>query len=398
MKRPIAALAVLALITTGAAAQEGCDKGAKFRPWLAEFKKEAVAEGIPANVVESALRGVEYNPKIVGLDRAQGVFSQSFLQFVKRMVADYRLTQGRAKIAKFRDSFERIEAEYGVPAAVLTGFWGLETDFGAVMGDLESIPSVATLAYDCRRPEMFRDELKDLLRIIARGDLKLEQMRGPWAGELGQFQFLPTFYLSKGVDYDDDGRVDLINSTPDALASAANLMSSFGWRAGEPWLEEVTVPAKLDWQQADIAIQHPVSYWLEAGVRPAHGELKGRNLNASLHLPMGRNGPAFLAYPNFQAYLQWNQSLVYATTAGYYATRLAGAPPVGPGRGTVEPLAYKDILDLQKRLVARGHDVGKVDGKLGAATRAAVKAVQLELGLPADSYPDQDFLSRLRAQ
>ena len=134
MKRPIAALAVLALITTGAAAQEGCDKGAKFRPWLADFKKEAVAEGIPANVVESALRGVEYNPKIVGLDRAQSVFSQSFLQFVKRMVADYRLTQGKAKIAKFRDSFERIEAEYGVPSAVLTGFWGLETDFGAVMG------------------------------------------------------------------------------------------------------------------------------------------------------------------------------------------------------------------------------------------------------------------------
>ena len=398
MKRPIAALAVLALITTGAAAQQGCDKGANFRPWLAEFKKEAVAEGIPAEVVETALRGVEYNPKIVGLDRAQSVFSQSFLQFVKRMVADYRLTQGKAKIAKFRDSFERIEAEYGVPAAVLTGFWGLETDFGAVMGDLESIPSVATLAYDCRRPEMFRDELKDLLRIIARGDLKLEQMRGPWAGELGQFQFLPTFYLSKGVDYDGDGRVDLINSTPDALASAANLMSSFGWRAGEPWLEEVIVPAKLDWKEADIAIQHPVSYWLEAGVRPAHGELNGRNLNASLHLPMGRNGPAFLAYPNFQAYLQWNQSLVYATTAGYYATRLAGAPPVGPGRGTVEPLAYKDILDLQKRLVARGYDVGKVDGKLGAATRAAVKAVQLELGLAADSYPDQDFLSRLRAQ
>jgi lytic murein transglycosylase len=398
MKRPIAALAVLALITTGAAAQQACDKGANFRPWLAEFKKEAVAEGIPAEVVETALRGVEYNPKIVGLDRAQSVFSQSFLQFVERRVADYRLTQGKAKIAKFRDSFERIEAEFGVPPAVLTGFWGLETDFGAVMGDLESIHSVATLAYDCRRPEMFRDELKDLLRIIARGDLTAEEMRGPWAGELGQFQFLPTYYLAQGVDYDGDGKVNLIRSTPDALASAANLMKSFGWRAGEPWLEEVTVPAEMDWQQADIAIQHPVSYWLKAGVKPAHGPLKGENLEASLHLPMGRNGPAFLAYPNFQAYLQWNQSLVYATTAAYFATRLAGAPAVGPGRGTVEPLAYKDIVELQKLLVARGHDVGKVDGKLGAATRAAVKAVQLELGLPADSYPDQDFLSRLRAK
>lgn len=398
MKRPFAALAVLALLSTTAHAAQGCDKGANFKPWLAAFKKEAAAEGIPASVISSALNGVQYDPKVVQLDRAQGVFSQSFLQFAKRMVADYRLTQGKAKISKYRDAFERIEAEFGVPAPVLTGFWGLETDFGAVMGDLESIPSVATLAYDCRRPDMFRQELKDLLRIIARGDLTVEQMRGPWAGELGQFQFLPSFYLAQGTDYDGDGRVDLIRSTPDALASAANLMKSFGWRAGEPWIEEVRVPAKMDWKEADLAIQHPVSYWLKAGVSPAHGDLRGRNLQASLLLPMGRNGPAFLAYPNFQAYLQWNQSLVYATTAAYFATRLAGAPPVGAGRAPVEALGYKEILDLQKRLAARGFDVGKVDGKLGAATRAAVKTVQLEAGLPADGYPDQEFLSRLRAQ
>ncbi|MDP4823142.1 MAG: lytic murein transglycosylase, partial [Aestuariivirgaceae bacterium] len=316
MKNTVAAFAVLALLSTTANAAQVCDKGANFKPWLAAFKKEAAAEGIPASVIAQALNGVQYDPKVVQLDRAQGVFSQSFLQFAKRMVADYRLTQGKARIAKYRDTFERIEAEFGVPAAVLTGFWGLETDFGAVMGDLQSIHSVATLAYDCRRPDMFRDELKDLLRIIARGDLTAQQMRGPWAGELGQFQFLPSFYLSHGTDYDGDGRVNLIGSTPDALASAANLMNSFGWRAGEPWLEEVTVPAKLDWKEADIAIQHPVSYWLKAGVRPARGQLKGSKLQASLHLPMGRNGPAFLAYPNFKAYLQWNQSLVYATTAG----------------------------------------------------------------------------------
>lgn len=401
MKRVALSLAVLALSIVSvqaATVSPACDKGANFRPWLAEFKKEAVAEGIPAGIVNSALANVAYDPKIVQLDRGQSVFSQSFLQFAERMIAEYRLKQGKALLAKNRAVFERIEAEYGVPGPVLAGFWGLETDFGANMGKLETIPAVATLAYDCRRPERFRGELIDLLRILARGDLTLEQMRGPWAGELGQFQFLPSYYLSHGVDADGDGRVDLRGSTADALASAANLMRSFGWQKGQPWLEEVRVPAKLDWKEADVTIQHPVDYWIKAGVVPVSGELKGKGLPASLLLPMGKDGPAFLAYPNFQAYLQWNQSLIYSATAGYFATRLAGAPPVSPGRAEIRPLGYKEILELQKILVSRGLDVGEVDGKLGALTRAAVKIAQLDAGVAADGYPTQDFLARLRAQ
>lgn len=392
-----AALACLMTLSfpASAAAPQACDNGAKFAPWLAAFAAEAQAEGIPAATLREALAGVTYDPKVVGLDRGQAVFNQSFLQFSGRMVADYRLKMGRAKIAKYKAVFDQIEATTGVPPEVITGFWGLETDFGANMGKMETIRSVATLAYDCRRPDMFRDELKDLLRVIARGDLTAAQMRGPWAGELGQFQFLPSYYLNYAVDFDGDGRRDLLTSTPDALASAAALIQSFGWRTGEPWLEEVQVPAEMDWKEADLAITHPRSYWVKAGVRGVRVPLKGDAMPAALLLPMGRNGPAFVAYANFQVYLQWNQSLVYSTTAAYFATRIDGAPPVSPGRAPVTPLSGTEVMALQRALAARGHDVGKIDGKLGAATRAAVKAEQIRLGMPADSYPTPELLAAL---
>ena len=402
MKSAKSALAALCLVVpfstpVNAATAPACDNGARFSSWLSEFKQEAVAEGIPARVVQQSLAGIQYDPAVIKYDRGQAVFSQAFSQFAGRMVSGYRLKMGAQLIKKNAKTFQRIEREYGVPAAVLTSFWGLETDFGANTGKMATIQSVATLAYDCRRPEMFREELKELLRIIARGDLSAQEMRGPWAGELGQFQFLPRYYLELGVDYDGDGRVNLLKSTPDALASAANLLRHFGWRAGEPWLEEVVVPADMDWHEADVTITHPVSYWLKQGVKPRNGQLAGRGLEASLLLPMGRKGPAFLAYSNFQVYLQWNQSLIYSATAAYFASRLAGAPIMSQGRGDVASLEYKEIFALQKLLVARGFDVGeKIDGIIGAQTREAVRQVQMELGLPADGYPDQNLLAKLR--
>jgi membrane-bound lytic murein transglycosylase B len=234
------------------------------------------------------------------------------------------------------------------------------------------------------------------LQVIDRGDLTAAQMKGPWAGELGQVQFLATHYRDFAVDYDGDGRRDLIKSTPDVLASAANLLVHEGWQRNQPWLTEVRVPETLDWSQADLQVQHPVSTWRKMGVAAAPGsKLPETDYQASLLLPMGRNGPAFLAYQNFRVYLEWNQSFIYATTAAYYATRLAGAPPVG--RGTVgKQLPYKEVVELQKLLAKRGHDVGKADGMIGAGTRGAVKAMQIELGMPADSYPDMALLRRLR--
>jgi hypothetical protein len=223
-------------------------------------------------------------------------------------------------------------------------------------------------------------------------------MVGPFAGELGQLQFLPAHYFAHGVDFDGDGRRDLLRSTPDALASAGKYLAHIGWKRGQPWLEEVRVPAQMPWDQADIAIKHPRSQWARYGVtRPGGGQLAADNVQASLLLPMGRLGPAFLAYDNFHAFLEWNQSLVYSTTAAYFATRLAGAPPVGRGNGPVPAVSVAEIRELQRALLQRGIKVGQADGKLGMQTRAGIKAVQMKLGVPADSYPSPELLAALRS-
>lgn len=372
--------------------------GGNFDRWMQGVRKEAISHGIARSTLDRALGGVRPNPKVLARDRRQSVFTLPFLKFSKRIISKNRLNRGRQLMKKHRSIFRRVRKEYGVPSSVITAFWGLETDFGGFLGDFDTMRSLATLAHDCRRPELFRPHLIDGLKLLERGDITLADMKGAWAGEIGQTQFLPTDYLEIGVDYDQDGRVDLLRSTPDVLASTANLIKNFGWRAGEPWLQEVRVPRKMAWDQADIAISHPRSQWSKWGVRRADGaKLRSDGLEAALLLPMGKNGPAFLAYHNFtKVYLEWNKSLVYSTTAAYFATRLAGAPPVRPGNGKVSPLSQAQLKELQQLLARRGYDVGKIDGVLGAGTRAAVKAMQQKFGMPADSYPTASLLRRLR--
>jgi len=253
-----------------------------------------------------------------------------------------------------------------------------------------------TLAWDCRRGALFREELKAAMKIIERGDLRPDQMIGSWAGELGQMQFLPRHYYDYGVDYDNDGRVDLIHDIPDIIGSAAKFISSMGWRRGEPWLQQVRVTKSLPWEKADLAIQLPRSQWVAWGIEGVGTDLPSDNLPASLLLPMGRNGPAFLAYPNFRVYTHWNQSLTYATTAAYLAARMAGAPNLNRSIGDVPSLSFGQTKELQALLKSRGYDVGEVDGKIGAGTRKAVKEMQLKLDLPADSYPTTELLTALR--
>jgi lytic murein transglycosylase len=399
-------LPLLAVVALGLAAPapgfaapapvESCHKEKTFDAWLDGVRSDARAAGDSANAIDEALDGVTFDPDIVKKDRAQGVFTQDFLQFSDRMVAAYRLTEGRARIAKLADVFQRIEKTYGVPAPVLTAFWGLETDFGAGNGTGPTLTSLATLGYDCRRPDFFRRQLMAAIKIIDRGDLSASQMRGPWAGELGQLQFIPERYLNFGVDFDGDGRVDLLHSSPDALASAANYIKSLGWKAGQPWLQEVRVPQSLPWEKADLSIKLPLSQWAQWGVTlPGGKPLPAKGPDASLFLPMGRSGPAFLAYPNFDAYLQWNNSLVYSATAAYFATRLAGAPPVARGTIGDSKLTAAEVRQVQSLLAAKGYDIGKADGIIGASTRQAVKAEQLKFGLPPDSYPSRDLLQKL---
>ena len=392
----LAAAGVSLVVAASPALAASCQKEPNFDAWLNGVRAEAASLGLSRGAINSALGNVRFDPAIVKKDRAQGVFTQDFLTFSDRMVSSSRLKGGAAKISQYGKTFAAIEKRFGVPAPVLTAYWALETDFGGFLGDGPTLTSLATLAYDCRRPELFRRQLIAAIKIINRGDLSAGEMRGPWAGELGQVQFIPEHYFEYGVDFDGDGRVNMMKSSADALASAANYLKHLGWRAGQPWLQEVRVPNNLPWEQADLTIKLPLSQWAAWGVTQANGKaLSTRGPDASLLLPMGRNGPAFLAYPNFDVYLIWNNSLVYSTTAAYLATRLAGAPRVQ--RGTAVSLSAGEVRQVQKLLNDRGYHVGDADGIIGANTRAAVKDMQLKFGLPADSYPDKALLARLQA-
>lgn len=396
----VGAAVLVATVTQigGAAAAPACQTTGSFERWLDGFRQEAAAQGISRATIASALGGMTFDPGIIARDRRQSFFAQSFLDFSRKLATSNRVQSGRQQIARHRAVFDRVEQQYGVPPAVIAAFWALESDFGVGMGNLPVLRSLASLAYDCRRSELFRGELLDALRVIDRGDLTPGEMIGSWAGELGQTQFLPSHYYKHAVDYDGDGRRNLMRSVPDIVASSAAFLVSLGWQREQPWLEEVRVPASLSWDQADLAIQHPRSYWAKAGVTRADGQpISNDSLPASLLLLMGRNGPAFLAYPNFQSYLKWNQSLNYATTAGYLATRIDGAPTMRHGNAPITALNAEQLKELQALLIRRGLKEGEVDGKLGAATRAGVKAAQIKLDLPADSYPTTELMERLRA-
>ncbi len=380
----------------------GCRNTGTFEAFMADFRRQAIAAGISPATIQRTLDGLTLDQGIISRDRHQSFFSQTFIDFSTKLATNNRLKNGIANVRKHAAVFDRAEKEYGVPPAVIAAFWALESDFGSApgMGKHGVLRSLATLAYDCRRGEMFRVELLAALKIIERGDLTPEEMTGSWAGELGQTQFLPSHYFNYAVDYDGDGRRDLYRSIPDVIGSSAYFVAQLGWRRGEPWLTEVRVPQELPWDQADLAIQHPRSKWAKWGVTLADGQpLPDDALPSSLLLLQGRHGPAFLVYPNFQIYLKWNQSLTYTTTAAYLATRIQGAPAMSHGNGPLPPaLPYEQLKELQILLARHGHDVGEPDGKLGSATRKAVRQMQIKLGQPADSYPSMELLEALRRQ
>ena len=283
-----------------------CHNGASFDRFLTELKQRAVGEGVSQGTLEESGPYLVYEQGIVNRDRGQRVFGQIFTEFAGRMAAPYRMQQGQQRIKTYAAAFARAEKEYGVPPAVIAAFWGLESDFGANMGNLPTLPSLVSLAYDCRRSEMFQNETIAALKIIDRGDLTPSEMVGSWAGELGQTQFLPTHYFNYAVDYDGDGYRNLLRSAPDVIGSTANYIANgLKWRRGEPWLQEVRVPQNLPsgfpWDQADLTIKLPRSKWAQLGVTYPDGKaLANDDMPASLLLPMGRTGPAFFGVREFR--------------------------------------------------------------------------------------------------
>jgi lytic murein transglycosylase len=382
-------LASTALAQTPAPACGG-DLGA----FLDGVKAEAISKGASASAVDEALAGAQIDQKVLSRDRAQGVFRQTFLEFSQRTVSQARLDIGRQKIKQYADVFARAEKEFGVAPGVITAFWAMETDFGAVQGDFNTRNALVTLSHDCRRPELFRPQLIALIEMVQHGDLNPSTNTGAWAGEIGQVQMLPEDIIAQGVDGDGDGHINVKTSSPDAILTAAKFIQSMGFKPGQPWIQEVTLPENLPWDKSGLGNEMPASEWFKLGVVPRDGVTSFGNLPAALILPQGRKGPTFLTYPNFNIYLEWNQSFIYTTSAAYFATRLSGAPTYL--KGTPEQgLDDGGMKALQTKLEALGHDIGKVDGILGSGTRQAVQKEQARLGLPADGWPTQSLLSAL---
>ncbi|CAN1499080.1 MltB Membrane-bound lytic murein transglycosylase B [Paracoccaceae bacterium] len=383
-----AALIALTLATPAAAAPCGGD----FGDFLAAMQAEVVAQGIPPETASSFFQGAQADPKVLKADRSQGVFRKTFLDFSQSLISKGRLTMARDKSQSLDDIFARAEAEYGVSRGILLAFWAFETDFGQVQGDFNTRNALLTLAHDCRRPELFQPQVLAAAQLFALDEFDLGTT-GAWAGEIGMVQMLPKDILERGVDGDGDGLILLKTSQADAILSGARMLQHHGWRAGEPWLTEITLPADFDWAQTGLDVEKTTEDWAALGVTPRAGNLTP-GLPASVLLPQGRKGPAFLIYPNYRVLFEWNKSFIYVTTAAYFASRIEGAEPYNAG----EPdpaLSLEEMTALQDKLATLGHDVGKIDGILGAGTRAAVQKEQIRLGQPADGWPTRALLDAL---
>ncbi len=390
MRKALVLFAALVWVT-GAQAQT-C--GGDFGSFVNGLKAEAVERGYDRNRVDSFFRSVQRTQAVIDADRRQGIFQRPFLDFSRALISQNRLSAGRQNAERFARVFDAAERQYGVPRGILLAFWAFETDFGANQGNFNTVNALVTLAHDCRRPELFRPQVFAALELYRRGMLDPALTAGAWAGEIGMVQKLPSDIINYAVDGDGDGRIALQRSAPDALLSAAAMLRGKGWRAGEPWMHEVALPSGLDLTRSGLRTELTVGQWRQMGVRPTHASLPSDSMRASIILPQGHRGPAFMVFHNFRVLFEWNQSFIYVTTAAYFATRLMGAPIYQAGNPETG-LNQEQMRTLQQRLSQRGFNVGAIDGILGANTRAAVQDIQAQLGLPADGWPTPQLLGRL---
>ncbi len=383
-------LALVACLTAGPALSAPC--GGDFGDFLRAMSAEAAAAGLPARAIDAFMAGAQRDGAVIKADHGQGIFRKTFLEFSQSLISKNRIDGAARYSQKYDGAFDAAARHYGVARGVILAFWAFETDFGQVQGDFNTRNALLTLAHDCRRPEMFQPQVLAAIALTARGDIDPAGTKGAWAGEIGQVQMLPRDILERGVDGDGDGHITLKTSAADAILSASHMLQFYGWRAGEPWLQEVVVPEGLDWSLTGLDTELPGPRWAAMGVRARAGALA--DLPASILLPQGREGPAFVVYPNYKVLFEWNKSFVYVTTAAYFATRIEGAAPYVAG--DPDPaLSLEVAKDLQRKLAALGHDVGKIDGIIGAGTRRAVHVEQKRLGLPADGWPTQALVEAL---
>ncbi|WP_282166150.1 lytic murein transglycosylase [Shewanella japonica] len=367
-----------------------------FSQCVDKLKVTARSEGLSEQTINTSVANLKFIPRVIELDNQQPEFSQTFGNYFNKRVTDWRVKEGRRLLAENRELLNKLTKEYGVPGQYIISFWGLETNFGGYKGKMSVLNSLATLACDPRRSDYFTNELMQALKLKEKYNFDDATMVGSWAGAMGHTQFMPTNYAKYAVDGDGDGKVDLWNSTADALTSAANFLQQLGWKANERWGREVTLPENYDYQYLGRKHSQPLTQWAALNITQTSGKpLSTPDMKASLYVPSGHTGPAFLGYDNFDVIMRWNRSEFYAIAVGHLADRINGAAPLHVSAPEHGMFNRSDIKVMQAKLNELGFDMGKPDGVLGRNSIAGVQAFQRSKNLIADGFPDEKTFAAL---
>ena len=367
-----------------------------FEDFLNQVRKTATEQGVSKATIDKAFFGLTPNLDILKSDSAQAEFNQNFWHYVNKRVSQVRLNNGNDTLKQNASLLNKTSQKYGVPAYVLVAFLGLESNYGNYMGNENLVRSLATLAYDPRRSGFFTKEFIALLKLIDKNTIPLDA-KGSWAGAMGAVQFMPTNVIAYGVDANNDGKVNLWNDKEDIYASAANFLNKLGWKKGEKWGREASIPKNFDYRLTGLETKRTVNEWAALGVLRGNGSrLPNSNFKASLIVPMGHRGPAFLVYRNFDTILGWNRSILYALSVAYLSDRLNGNGKL-TAKSIDEPLLSKvDVLQIQNTLSILGYNTGTPDGMVGPKTRQATRLFQSDIGLVADGYVGYELFQQLQ--
>jgi membrane-bound lytic murein transglycosylase B len=389
----------LSLFSCFSFAEDNVPKQAEpFSQCIARLQTQAIAAGVSEATSNNILAKVQPLEKILKYDRNQPEFVQTFTGYFSKRVTDWRVNKGREKIKLHREFLNKLTQEYGVPAHYLIAFWGLETNFGSYKGKIPTIRALTTLACDQRRSAYFSGELVQALLLLEREELNEKDMIGSWAGAMGHTQFMPTAYMKYARDGDGDGKINLWNNEKDALASAAHFLQNLGWKTGFKWGREVNLPKDFDYQLAGKSQPQTVTFWNDKGVKKVNGKPVGKaDLKAALLIPAGHKGSAFLAYPNFDVILRWNNSEYYGIAVGHLADRISGQKALSKPLPDLPKYTIDEMKAFQDKLNQLGFDVGVADGILGPATRKGVRGFQASVGLIADGYPSLETVEAAKS-
>lgn len=379
-------------VLVSAATQSG------FADWIKGFRARALRQGISADVFDRAFAGVQYDADVIRRDRNQSEFTKTIWDYLDSAASDARVNNGKAALRKHGALLDRIEAQYGVDRDVIVAIWGLESAYGTFRGSNPVIGSLATLAYDARRSDFFEEQLIEALKILQSGDVRLANFKGSWAGAMGHTQFIPTSYQSLAVDFDGDGKRDIWSDDPaDALASTANYLAKNGWIKGASWGVEVRIPQGFDYTLANRDILRMPSEWAQIGIVDLDGKAVPDHGSASVLLPAGAKGAAFLIFKNFDVIETYNTADAYVIGVGHLSDRITGAGPIRSDWPREDrALTFDERIEMQRLLTAKGFDTQKIDGKIGPLTINAVRAFQTSIGDIPDGYASLNILKKLR--